>query len=337
MQLALRGCSPIPFASAVQQSTSIQLTNGLKEGVPMKRFFFAVGFVATNVLLAAASARAADGADEAAKAAVRKSAEQLVTTFNAGKTDALAAMFLPQGELIDEQGTVYQGQQEIKTVLGEFFKQFPGAKLATKVESVRMVGPVAIDEGTRTMTTADGAVKSSFRYIAIWARTDKGWQLASFRDFADDPAPTPNEYLQPLAWLVGDWVNEGADGKVSISYRWSDDKNFLLGEFAMAAPDGSPRKSTQRIGWDPSLGRIRSWLFDADGGFAEGTWSVFDDGIIIKSSSVNPDGTMATATMDITPKDKDHFTIEGTDRVVGDVLEDDFTITVTRRPPAAGK
>ena len=303
----------------------------------MKRFLFATALAATTVFLAAGVARAADSGDEAATAAVRKSAEQVVSTFNAGKTDALAAMFLPKGELIDEQGTVYQGPKEIKSVLDAFFQQFPGAKLAVDVESIRMVGPVAIDEGTRTMTTADGAVKSKFRYIAIWAKADKGWQLASFRDFADDPAPTPNEYLQPLAWLVGDWINEGADGKVAISYRWSDDKNFLLGDFEMTGPDGSPRKSTQRIGWDPSIGRIRSWLFDADGGFAEGTWSVFDDGIIIKSSSVNPDGTTATATMDVTPKDKDHFTIEGTDRVVGDVLEDDFTITVTRRPPAAGK
>jgi uncharacterized protein (TIGR02246 family) len=304
----------------------------------MKRISMLTALVAAHAFLATAVLRAADdSADETAKAAVRKAAEQAVATFNAGKTDAVAALFLPKGELIDEQGTVYQGPQEIKAVLDALFKQFPGVKLAVDVESVRIVGPVAIDEGTRTMTTADGAEKSKFRYISIWAKSDKGWQLASLRDFADDPIPTPNEYLQPLAWLVGDWVNEGTDGKVSITYRWSDDKNFLLGEFAMTGPDGKPRTSTQRIGWDPSSNRVRSWLFDADGGFAEGTWSVFDDGIIIKSSSVNPDGTTATATMDITPKDKDHFTIEGTDRVVGDVLEDDFTITVTRRPPAAGK
>src|SRR5262249_13569981 len=121
------------------------------------------------------------------------------------------------------------------------------------------------------------------------------------------------------------------------SYRWSDDQNFLLGEFQMNAPEGSPRKSTQRIGWDPSMRKIRSWLFDADGGFAEGFWTVVEDGIVIKSSSVNPDGTTATATMNITTLDKDRFKIEGTDRVVGDNLEDDFEITVTRRPPAAGK
>lgn len=289
------------------------------------------------VIVAAGLAPPAIGQEEAALAAVRKSTEQAAQAFNAGKVDELAAMFLPKGELIDEEGTVYAGQQEIKNLFSAFFQRFPGAKLARDVESIRLVGPVAIEEGTRTMTTKDGAVKSQFRYIAVWAKTDRGWQLASFRDFADDPEPTANEYLQPLAWLVGDWINEGADGKVAISYRWSDDKNFLLAEFRFDSAEGSPRKTSQRLGWDPAAGKIRSWLFDSDGGFAEGYWTVVEDGVVIKSSSTNPDGTTASATMVVAPADKDHFTITGTDRIVGDSREADFEITVARRPPAKGK
>lgn len=286
------------------------------------------------VLLATATAHGAD--DEQAEA-VRKRALQLVELFNGAKADEVSAMFLPNGELITEAGVVFQGPGEIKDVLAKFFAQFPGAKLALNIESIRLVGPVAIDEGTRTMSTADGSVKAQFRYIAVWAKTDSDWQLASFRDFADDPAPTPHDQLQSLAWLVGEWINEGADGKVAITYRWSDDKNYLLGDYQMTRADGSSRNSTQRIGWDPSQGRFRSWLFDEDGGFAEGAWTVVDDGAVIKSSSVNPDGTTATATLNITTKDKDHFTIEGTDRIVGDMLDEDFEITVTRRAPSAGK
>ncbi len=300
-------------------------------------FRFRVAHLATLSLLLGGLASAADTQPDAAVAAVRESGEQLAKHFNAGKVDDVAGMFLPAGELIDEAGVVYRGQAEIKGLLGAFFKQFPGAKLAVDVESIRPVGPVAIDEGTRTMTTADGMLKSRFRYIAVWANTEDGWRLASFRDFVDDPVPTPHDHLQPLAWLEGEWINEGADGKVSISYRWSEDKNYLLGEFQLKSAAGATRKSTQRVGWDPSTGRIRSWLFDSDGGFAEGFWTVIDDGIVIKSSSVNPDGTTATATLNITPTDKDHFSIEGTDRIVGGNLDDDFEITVVRRPPAAGK
>ena len=283
----------------------------------------------------ASAAPAADSQEDAAAAAVRKSAAGLATAFNAGNVDQLTAIFLPKGELIDEQGTVYQGQKEIKDLLTAFFAKFPGAKLSVNIESVRLVGPVAIDEGTRTITTKDGAVKSQFRYIAVWSKTESGWQLASFRDLADDPPPTPHDNLQPLAWLVGEWINEGADGKAAITYRWSEDKNYLLGEFRYTSADGTPHNSTQRIGWDPSVGKIHSWLFDADGGFAEGFWTVVDDGIVIKSATVNPDGATASATMTITPDGKDRFSIAGTERIVGDSREPDFKLVVVRSPKAA--
>jgi uncharacterized protein (TIGR02246 family) len=270
-------------------------------------------------------------------AAVHKNEEKLTAFFNAGKAEEVAAMFLASGELIDEEGTVYQGREQIQELLSAFFERFPGAKLTLDIESIRPVGPVAIEEGVRSMTDKDGVERSHFRYIAVWARGDDGWRLASFRDFPDDPAPTPHDRLQAVAWLVGDWVNEGAEGRVAIQYRWSDDQNYLLGDFQILSADGEIRKSSQRIGWDPSTGKIRSWLFDADGGFAEGVWTVLEDGAVVKSSSVNPDGVAASATLKFTLVDKDRFTIAGVDRVVGDVLEDDFEITVVRRPPAAEK
>lgn len=304
---------------------------------PLSRIPFALASLLTVALAFAAQSNPALAQEDAAQAAVRKRAEQLVSAFNAGKTDEVAALFMPRGELIDEAGTVYQGTQEIKGLLNAFFKEFPGVKLSLNVESVRLVGPVAIDEGTRTMTTADGKVRSQFRYIAVWTNVEKDWKLASFRDFSDDPAPTPHDNLEPLAWLVGDWVNEGTDADVAISYRWSDDGNYLLGEFDIQPVDGPQRKSSQRIGWDPTTGSIRSWIFDADGGFAEGKWAIVEDGIVAKSESVNSDGTTSTATMTITPTDNDHFSIAGTERIVAGAREPDFEITVSRRPPQAGK
>ncbi len=291
--------------------------------------------VALLTLLACASVTPRASAQE--DGAVRKAAEQLTTAFNAGKTDDVVAMFLPQGELIDEEGTVYQGSKEIKALLEAFFARFPGAKLSVNIESIRLLGPIAIEEGTRTITTKDGATKSQFRFLAVRIKTDGGWKLASMRDFADDPDPTAHDRLQEVAWLVGDWVNEGADGKVAITYRWSEDKNFLLGEFEFNPGDGPARKSSQRIGWDPAAGKLRSWLFDSDGGFAEGVWTIVEDGVVIKSASVNPDGTTASATVSIVPVDKNRFTMAGTERIVGSDREPDFEITVVRRPPSAAK
>ncbi len=127
------------------------------------------------------------------------------------------------------------------------------------------------------MTSKDATSVSQFRYVAIWAKSADEWKLASYREVADALTLTPHDYLLPLSWLVGDWVNEGADGTVAITYRWSDDGNYLLGEFKMASASNEARTSSQRIGWDANTGLIRSWLFDADGGFSEGVWNVVDD------------------------------------------------------------
>src|SRR5262249_36051651 len=106
--------------------------------------------------------------------------------------------------------------------------------------------------------------------------------------------------------------------------------------------EGPARKSTQRIGWDPAAGKIRSWLFDADGGFAEGIWTLVDDGVVIKSASVNPDGSTASATMTIAKKGDDRYSSKGTERIVGaarvgGAAEADFEFTAPRRRPPATK
>ena len=96
----------------------------------------AISLAIANLACFAISALAADNSDDAAIAAVASRAN-LATAFNAGKVDQVTASFLPKGELIDEKGTVYQGQQEIKDLLTAFFENFAGAKLALNVESVR--------------------------------------------------------------------------------------------------------------------------------------------------------------------------------------------------------
>lgn len=268
-------------------------------------------------------------------AAIRAASAALVKDFNAGKADAVVAHFLPQGEFIDEQGTLYQGRDELLQLFTQYFAKFPGATLDLQVEAVRLVGAgLAVEEGARLLKTTDGA-EAQVRYVAVRTKADGQWQIASTREFTDDPAPSPNERLEVLSWLVGDWISEGEDAAVKVSYRWSEDKNFLLGEFQSSKNGKLLLKSNQRIGWDPLAGKIRSWLFDADGGFAEGLWTLVEEGWLIKSQATLPDGVSGSATLTIAPKNDDQFTMRGTDRIVGDTREDDFELTVTRAPPAA--
>jgi len=156
------------------------------------------------------------------------------------------------------------------------------------------------------------------------------------RDFPEQEAPTPGQQLQSLAWLAGEWVNEGADARVKISYRWSEDKNFLLGEFTVLKEGKATIKTSQRIAWDPLLGKPRSWLFDSDGGFSEAVWTRLEDGRwLIRSSAVLPDGTTGSANVTITPAGETRFVYAGSSRLIGENLEDDFELTIVRQPPAA--
>ncbi len=274
-------------------------------------------------------------ASEIVKKEIEAISQQMVTAFNSAKPEEIASLFLPAGELIDEGGTVHRGPTEIRELLVQFFQKFPGAKVSVETDSVRSVGPVVIQEGSK-ITTKYG-ITSNVQFTAVLTKTDKGWQIASLRDFPEELQPTANEQLQVLQWLVGDWVNEGADARVKISYRWSEDGNFLLGEFQVFDGSNLVSKSSQRIAWDPILGTPRSWLFDSDGGFSEATWIALEDGRwVLRSSAVLPNATTGSATLTLTPADATRFTFAGTSRLIGNVLEEDFELIVVKKAPTAG-
>src|SRR5262245_22797367 len=266
--------------------------------------------------------------------ALQSAEDGFVNDFNAARPDAVAAQFLPEGELIDDEGNVYRGREELQQLFRQYFATFPGATLEVNIESVRALADgLLIEEGTRLLSTKDGD-SAQDRYVTIWANMDGKWQIASTREVKDDPDPSPGDQLAPLNWLVGDWVSEDDDAAVEISYRWDEDQNFLLGDIRSTRAGKPLMKSTQRIAWDPRAGTVRSWLFDGDGGFAECNWTQVDDGWAIKTQATLPDGTSGSASVTITPVNKDQFILRGTERVVGDGRIDDFELTVTRAPPS---
>lgn len=280
-------------------------------------------------------------ADAAVDVVVEK-VDSLATGFGAAFDQAavpeLLECFAPQCEMIDEAGTMYVGKEEIGALLAGFFDRYPGARLSVNVETIRMLGDgLAMEEGTRSISVGGEAVaETTLRYLAVFSRIDGAWKISSIRDFPENVPARPADFLQPLAWLAGDWINEGSDARVDIHFGWSPDGNYLLGEYTVEA-EGQPRQTTsQRIGWDPLRQQIRSWTFDSDGGFSEAFWAAAGDSWLIKSSAVLPDGQPASASLRITPTTADQFTMSGTDRVVGGGTDDDFEVVITRKPVAAG-
>ena len=79
--------------------------------------------------------------------------------------------------------------------------------------------------------------------------------------------------LQELDWQLGDWTDQSEGVRVDMKVRWSPSETFLLRQFTIVRDGEEERTGTQIIGWDPRAQHIRSWMFDADGGFGDGVWS----------------------------------------------------------------
>jgi hypothetical protein len=229
---------------------------------------------------------------------------------------------------------VHKGSEEITAIYRKFIEQFPEASMKLDIDSLRFAtGEIAIEDGTRTVTTADDGSSATNRYTMVHVKRDGRWSIASARELPDDPEPTPYERLQALSWMLGEWVDEGADASIAVSCRWAESRNFLLVDFDAKTRGESVIRSSQRIGWDPLTGRIRSWVFDSDGGYGRGDWVQVDDRWIIKSTAVLPNGLTGSATLVLQPDDPDKFLMQGFDRILGDVTEPDFEAVIVRKPP----
>lgn len=265
-----------------------------------------------------------------AAAELRELSAKLSAALSAGDAAGVAQLFVEDGELIDEGGVMHRGRVEIQELVAAFAAKFPGAQVVVEPESLRAVGPIMIEDGTRIITAADGSV-AVIRFTAVLVKAADGWRIASVRDFPDEFPVSPGEQLQALDWLIGDWVNEGVDGRVAIKYQWSADRNFILGEYVFSSEGEVVSTSSQRIGWDPRVGKPRSWLFDSDGGFSEAEWTATETGWMFRSAAVLPDGSPGAATIRMEVEDGDRFRLVGKDRVVGNQPAEDFELTVVRR------
>jgi uncharacterized protein (TIGR02246 family) len=314
------------------------LTRRVRTGTALGRTLLAVLLAGCAVHAPAAPVATAPAQETSSilGKAIQRESEVTVKAFNQGDAAALVAMFLDNGELVDEEGTVHAGTAAIKELFTGFFSRYPKSTLELVITSVRPVGDMlAVEEGARRITTAEGA-SAHVRYVAVRTKQGDRWPIASYREFSDDPLPTPGEVLQEVGWIVGDWVDEGPDGRTAISFRWSEDGNYLLGDYTMSAAGAGESKSTQRIGFDPVTGQLRSWTFDDDGGFTEGRWAATDRGWVIRSEATMPDGTTGSALLTVTVKGPDRFVIRGAERIVAGVEEPNFEVTITRKPPQPG-
>jgi uncharacterized protein (TIGR02246 family) len=266
--------------------------------------------------------------------AIEKSADAFTAAFNKGDAKAIAALFTPEAEYVDGFGRVFHGREEIEGLFADGFKDDAGMKIVIDMESVRQVSAgVLIEEGATRIASKEEEPLTQSRYIVLHVRqADDKWLMASVRTTRDVPI-TPHERLKALDWLLGKWVDESPESTVETTWKWSEDGNYLLGDFDIRIPSGVVMKGTQRVGWDAFRHQFRSWVFDSQGGFSEGLWTATEDGWIVKATGVSSDGDEASSTNVYTRAGKEAFFWASKDRIEGHDVLPDVEVKVVRAAP----
>jgi uncharacterized protein (TIGR02246 family) len=268
---------------------------------------------------------------------ILKRAKLFLEAFNKRDAKALAKLFTEQAELEERDGSVLRGRKEIEESFASTFKENPKARISLAVDSLRRVAPtVAIEEG-RLTGFPDGktaAFQSSYQVVHV--RTATGWLMAHVRTLSTEPL-SHHMRLKELEWMIGHWVDEAEGSVTETTCEWSPDKNFLLRKFTIKLEGKPVMNGVQRVGWDPLTKQFKSWVFDSEGGYAEGLWSRIGNNWVVKARGVRQDGTVVTATNQFTYLGKDRMQWVSVHRMAGNEQLPDVAVTIVRQPPKPKK
>lgn len=272
----------------------------------------------------------APGKDEIA---IRKRIDSYVVAYNRGDAKAVADHWREDAVYVDpiDRKTI-KGRAAIEAMFKEKFSGERGAHLVVNVDSIRLVSPdVAVEEGSAIVKGPDGPSQET-GYTAIHIRQKDQWYLDSVRETDMPQSGSSYERLASLDWLIGSWIDQDDEVTVVSRYEWTAGRHFISQTFHVAAGNRIELQGTQIIGWDPVRKRIRSWVFDSDGGYSEGTWKANGDRWIINQSGYLADGRQSSATNVINKLDDDSFTWKSTGRsVAGSLLPNVDEVTVARQ------
>jgi uncharacterized protein (TIGR02246 family) len=265
--------------------------------------------------------------------AIKQLVQDMQSAFNDHNAEAFAKYFAEEAEVVNVDDVRIHGRGAIQDVFADYFERNPEVQLEIEMHALRpLTDSLILEQGVSHVRNEGDQAEEVARYTVIYTRQDDDWRIAYARDSASQRGA--EDQLQQLAWLIGDWIDESAEGAVITSYRWGEGERFIEGEYHVHAVGYPNLSGTLRIGWDPQAKQLRSWVFDSNGGFATGVWSQSDDGWTIKMTGVMSDGSSMTATNCLTRTEEDHLSYQSLDRTIGgEKMPDGEKLFIVRHPP----
>lgn len=292
------------------------------------------------ILFAACSLALAATEDKSAQdeRAIRQTSDSYVDAFNRGDAAALAAHWTEDGTFITPTGEEFAGRKQLEDAFKKFLSESKGIKLDVTTLAIYLESPTeAIEEGVAT-TRQSGEQPESTRYVAWYVKRNGDWKIAKLREVVPLGAPSHYDKLKALEWMIGDWVDKDESGALESRCFWSKNRNYLVRSFSLTVAGQTAFEGTQVIGWDPASKQIRSWVFDSNGGFGQGTWSKRGESWRVNSMIVLNTGEKASSINVLTPLDDNSFTWQSTGReVAGELLPNTPKVTVVRKRTQAAQ
>jgi uncharacterized protein (TIGR02246 family) len=230
---------------------------------------------------------------------------------------ALAGFFSDDAEYTSDDGRTFTGRAEIEGAIRAGLLANKGATLAIAADSVKVLAPeVVVEKGSTTVTAKDGSTSGAL-YTAIHVKKDGKWKISQLVETPQAEA-TAHDRLAELEWLVGEWEDSDKTNDVAVhsQFVWARGGNFLTRNVTVKRANETTLEGWQIIGWDPIEERIRSWTFDGEGGFAEGTWTREGQRWLQRETGVAPDGSRTSADNTFTKVSADRFAWESNNRTL---------------------
>lgn len=285
------------------------------------------------LILLITSCNMQDSSDEKA---IRDKVKAYQTAFNEKKAAELASMWMEDAEYVNPvTGEEVNGRVAIQKHFEEKFQKSEVPKLSLHVDSITFPKPnQALEIGSAIIKKPDQST-IKIAYKVLYEKVKGEWLISEVREVEDAQAPSHYEHLKELEWLIGSWIDEDEDTTVTTTYEWDRYKNFLLQHFTVAVEGKFQVEGKQIIGWDPLQKKIRSWIFDSDGGFGEAKWSKKGSSWIAETTQILDDGRKASATHIFTPINTESYKWESVERDVdGELLPDIEPVTIVRKGAA---
>ena len=293
----------------------------------------AMFFVGRPASRAAESPRASD------EAAIHAAAKTYVDALAKGDAAAIAALWTPDGDIVDAYGNLLPGRRAADAD-APTEEQPDRPEISIHETRLRFLTPdVAIEDGTVEVTPTTGPPLTG-RFSATWVKQEGAGKLAAVRE-ARGEAPTAEAALADLDWMVGDWVVVDAPGRhddpsepqIEVSARWNASKTYLTRTMTITpGADVAPLEITQRIGWDPLSKSVHSWVFGSDGSHGEANWTRDGKSWVAQARAIHPDGSQSTSLNIYSYDGKDRCVWKSLPTHVGSEAMPTVNMTMVRKP-----